>query len=100
MILSEQDSGRTVEVAEGDSVTIRLKENPTTGYRWAVETSGGLEWVEDDFELGGPAVGAAGTRVLLFRATRPGSHTLRLKNWREWEGESSVTDRFEANIVV
>jgi predicted secreted protein len=100
MILSEQDRGRTVEVAEGDVITIRLRENPTTGYRWSVDTTNGLVLVGDRFEAGGPAIGAAGVRVLQFRATRPGSHKLRLKNWQEWEGEDSITDRFEANVVV
>jgi inhibitor of cysteine peptidase len=100
MILSEQDRGRTVEVAEGDIITVRLRENPTTGYRWSVETTDGLELVGDDFEAGGGAIGAAGERVLEFRATRPGSHKLRLKNWREWEGDASVIDRFEADIVT
>jgi inhibitor of cysteine peptidase len=33
MILSEQDCGRTFEVSMGDVITVRLKENPTTGYR-------------------------------------------------------------------
>jgi|SRR5215204_3700833 predicted secreted protein len=100
MLLSEQDRGRTIEVAEGDIFTVRLKENPTTGYRWSVETTNGLEQVGDDFEAGGGAIGAAGVRVFEFRATRPGSHKLRLKNWREWEGEDSVIDRFEADIDV
>jgi predicted secreted protein len=98
MILSEQDRGRTVEVSVGSVVTVRLKENPTTGFRWWVEATNGLEEVGDDFEVGGPAIGAAGVRVLQFRAPRAGSHKLRLKNWREWEGEASVTNRFEANI--
>jgi inhibitor of cysteine peptidase len=100
MILSEQDRGRTIEVAEGDIITVRLKENPTTGYRWSVETTNGLELVRDDFEAGGGAIGAAGVRVLEFRATHPALYRIRLKNWREWEGEDSVIDRFEANVVV
>jgi predicted secreted protein len=100
MILSEQDRGRTIEVAEGDVITVRLKENPTTGYRWSVDTTNGLELVGDRFEAGGDAIGAAGVRVSEFRATRAGSHELRLRNWREWEGEDSVIDRFEANVVV
>src|SRR5262245_21975440 len=59
MVLSEQDFGRTVNVRMGEVVTVRLQENPTTGYRWAVETASGLEQTGDHFEAGG-AVGAAG----------------------------------------
>jgi len=85
MIFSEQDSGRTVKVKQGAMITIRLVENPTTGYRWAVEAGSGLEQVEDLNEPGG-RIGAAGVRVLQFQAKGIGTHELRLKNWREHEG--------------
>lgn len=100
MTLSEQDNGRTVELGAGDVVTVRLKENPTTGYRWAIENAGALESIGDDFEGGGGAIGAGGTRVLQFRASRAGSHELRMKNWQEWEGDSSSTERFDVTIVA
>jgi predicted secreted protein len=100
VILNEGDNGRTVELSVGSILTVRLQENPTTGYSWSVEAANGLEKVGDSFEAGGAAIGAAGVRVLQFRATRPGSHELRLKNWREWEGESSVANRFGAHIIV
>ena len=99
MDLNEQDSGRTVKVKQGAIITIRLVENPTTGYRWAVEAGSRLEQVEDQNEPGG-MIGAAGVRVLRFQAKGIDTHELRLKNWREWEGESSVIGRFNAWIVV
>jgi inhibitor of cysteine peptidase len=99
MDLNEQDSGRTIKVKRGAMITIRLVENPTTGYRWALEAGSGLEQVEDQNEPGGK-IGAAGVRVLRFHAKSIGTHELRLKNWREWEGESSVIGRFNAWIVV
>jgi inhibitor of cysteine peptidase len=100
VILSERDNDCTVEVSVGSILTVRLQENPTTGYSWSVEAANGLEQVGDSFEAAGEAIGEAGVRVLQFRATRPGSHELRLKNWREWEGEDSDTNRFGINIIV
>ena len=100
MTLSEQDNGRTIELSAGDIVTVRLKENPTTGYRWTVENAGGLELVDDRFEGGGGAIGAAGVRVLQFRSSSTGSHDLRLKNRQEWEGDSSIVERFNLTIAV
>ena len=99
MFLSEQDRGRTVEVGAGGLVTVRLKENPTTGYRWQLASAGGLELANDRFEPGN-AIGAGGVRVLEFRAASPGSHAIRMKNYAPWEGESSAIDSFEATIVV
>jgi len=100
MILNNQDRGRTVEVEAQSLVIVRLDENPTTGYRWNVETSGGLEMVGDSFERIGDAIGAGGVRVFQFRASDTGSHELGIRKWRDWEGESSIIDRFYATILV
>jgi len=35
--LTRADSGTIIEVRTGDTIIVRLDENPTTGYRWAVE---------------------------------------------------------------
>src|SRR5271165_6786870 len=34
LIFHEQDAGKTIEVQAGQKITIDLKENPTTGYKW------------------------------------------------------------------
>lgn len=81
-------------------VTVRLDENPTTGYRWNIETAEGLEMVGDSFERAGDAIGAGGVRVFQFRASEAGPHRLSIRKWRDWEGESSIIDRFYAIIVV
>lgn len=99
MILSEQDSGRTVEIGVGEVVTVRLKENPGTGYRWSVDATDGLDLIGDRSEVGG-AIGAAGVREFQFRPTKVGSYELHIKNWREWEGESSVVGRFNVRFSV
>jgi len=98
--LIDRDHGRTVESDQGEVLTIRLIENPTTGYRWAIESSGGLELIDDDFEISSKAMGSGGERVFQFRAASPGSHELHLKNWREWEGDKSITKRFDVNLLV
>jgi predicted secreted protein len=100
IILNDEDQGRTVEVKAQSLLTVRLKENPTTGYRWKVETAGGLEMAGDGFERVGDAIGAGGVHVFQFRASEAGSHKLSIRNWRDWEGESSIIDRFYATIVV
>jgi predicted secreted protein len=99
MTLTGADRGRRVEVGAGTVVGVRLPETPTTGYRWTVEAAGGLELVGDRADPAG-AIGGTGARELQFRATAPGSHELRMKQWREWEGEGSVIDRFAVTIVV
>jgi len=99
MILREQDSGRTVQVKQGETLSLRLAENPTTGYRWSVVSSGGLELVSDQNEAG-IGIGAGGMRVIQWVGRRAGTYELQLKHWREWEGEASVIGRFQASVVV
>jgi predicted secreted protein len=99
MILREQDSGRSVQVKQGETFSLRLAENPTTGYRWSVVSSGRLELVSDQNEAG-VGIGAGGVRVIRWVARKVGSYDLILKHWREWEGEGSVIGRFQASVVV
>jgi inhibitor of cysteine peptidase len=100
MILNDQDLGRTVEVEAQSILNMRLSENSTTGYRWEVENTGGLELVGDNFEKAGIAIEAGGVRIFQFRALDAGSHRLSIKKWRDWEGESSIIERFYATIVI
>jgi len=86
VVVDEQQSGTGIDVP------VRLKENPGTGYRWSVEQADGLT-VEETIK-GGVAPGAAGLREFRFRAGAPGSHRLRLRHWRDWEGEASIIGRF------
>ena len=101
--LTRADDGRTVDLSSGDALELRLKENPTTGYQWALEPDGGavlaLE-ASDYVAPTGPAVGGGGERVFTFKARQAGSATVRLKLWRAWEGEKSITERFAATVHV
>lgn len=81
-------------------MTVRLDENPSTGYRWNVETAEGLEIVGDSFERTGDLIGAGGVRIFQFRPLKAGSHRLGIRKWRDWEGESSIINRFNVTIVV
>lgn len=102
MILDELDNGRTVSLSAGSTFYVRLKENPTTGYRWSHDTIEGIEWVSDHYKLSDAdaGIGAESIRIFEFRATKCGSYHLKMKHWREWEGESSSIDRFQVKINV
>ena len=101
--LTEADGGKTIDVPAGAAVLICLNENPTTGYRWAIHQNDDavLPLQSSDFSsTTGAAVGAGGTRIFTFTAGRPGTVHVQLKLWREWEGDSSITDRYDVNIQV
>jgi predicted secreted protein len=100
MILNDQDSGRSLDVSIGSLVSVSLKENPTTGYRWMIEEKDGLELESESFEKASGATGSAGLRIFQFRASGTGLNKLKIKNMRDWEGDRSVIDRFSVMISV
>ena len=97
--LTLADRGKRVAIARSETLTLRLAENPTTGYRWAVLSNAGMELVRDTYEGGSGAVGAGSIRVLEFRATRAGSGSLELVNRQEWNPEGAA-DRWEVSVTV
>ncbi|HDR6218685.1 protease inhibitor I42 family protein [Bacillus cereus] len=100
MILTKQDSGRTVTMSIGDTFSIQLKENPTTGYRWALEEIEGIKLVQDDFKSSNNGIGSSGLRIFQLRTTKDGVYEIYIKNWQEWSGEASIVDRFYITIHV
>jgi inhibitor of cysteine peptidase len=101
--LTRADSGKVVETRVGDTLVVHLEENPTTGYRWAIEKRDeeviALHHVEfvSSHSVG---VGGGGQRRWTFTAQKAGLVTLELKLWRAWEGDASISERFTVTLQV
>jgi inhibitor of cysteine peptidase len=101
--LTQADNGRSVEVRPGNVIVIQLAENPTTGFRWAVDQIDEqiVTIVRVDYTTAaGGGIGGGGARSFTLKAEHSGTMELRLKLWRDWEGESSVIERFTVTIQV
>jgi len=101
--LTRADSGSSVQLRVGDVVAVRLAENPSTGFVWSTDSTSGdaLRLVESEYlPAADGGVGGAGERSLSFRAVTAGNVELRLKLWRQWEGDKSVVDRFGATVRI
>jgi predicted secreted protein len=101
--LTHENNGQSIEVQSGDIITIRLDENPTTGYTWKLEPEN-LELIEltqsDFVQNSGTGVGGGGQHIFTFKAMKAGVVSLNLKNWREWEGDRSIISLFTAKVKV
>ena len=104
--LNEADSGKTLRVVTGTRVFVRLRGNPTTGYRWqiadklgeALESTGEPEYTKDP---GKPAaVGTGGTFSFEFRAVRPGKATIKLAYRRPWEKSKPPAESFTLQLEI
>lgn len=101
-VLESGDSGSTRQMAVGDTLHIWLGENPTTGYRWAVESvdEAVVQVDATDYRRSTTGVGGGGKRCFSVTAVGEGRTRLALRHWRAWEGEKSMTARFELEVVV
>ena len=103
-VLTRADNNRTAELRIGERLDVRLPENPTTGFSWAVDendrrllTLEGTAYAPPD-EVG--FIGARGQRTFSFTARQPGDVALKLKYWRIWEGDGSVAERFAVTLRI
>ena len=66
LVLTEKDSGRTLDVEVGDTITLRLPANPSTGYLWSskLPDMGILREVENRYETPEKSRGVAGAQVV------------------------------------
>ncbi|WP_240515296.1 protease inhibitor I42 family protein [Bacillus toyonensis] len=100
MILTEKDLEHTLNISMNEVFTIQLEENPTTGYRWMLETVSNIKLIKDDFILLENTVGGAGIRIFQLCTTNKGLYEIYIKKWQEWIGETSVIKKFKILINV
>lgn len=102
IVVKEENDGGAVSAKVGDSLTVELAENATTGFRWApAEVDPGIIVLDkDELKLDGEtAVGAGGTRVFRFQVKGPGSMHLQFKLTRTWDSDAP-SKRFGIHVNV
>ena len=82
-----------VSLSIGDTLVVRLRENPGTGYRWApIDSPRCLSLVDDDIALPTAAKpGQSGVRVLTYTAVRAGEERVEFGLARAWEDLAART---------
>ena len=100
--LTEQDDGATIDVRVGQAVIVNLPENATTGYRWAIEhvDPRRVEVREAEPQYPASAVGSGGRAQWLFLSRASGMTRITMKQWRPWEGDTSIVERFHVQLRI
>ncbi|MDR1312029.1 MAG: protease inhibitor I42 family protein [Burkholderiaceae bacterium] len=107
LVSPDADSaGQTLRLALNQEIVVRLPDNPSTGFGWAVvhmpvfmEQLGTESLVRD--EQGDAAVaGAGGTRVWRFRAIAVGEDSLRFIYRRPWEKGTPPAKTVSYHLVI
>jgi inhibitor of cysteine peptidase len=101
--MTEIDAGdqEAVTAHVGDTVVVRLAENPSTGFTWTIAITGAGVVVADYSPAGGsdPRPGAPGQRTFVLNATTAGDADVVLTLARPWEaGAASQTRRLRVTV--
>lgn len=110
-VYTEADNGSTIRMTAGETFTIRLGENASTGYTWTLRQSSGLKLLRDEFEQprtsaapGDPSsvlVGAPGTRVFELEVAGAGTQLVHAVYHRTWEAKDDAgTQEFTLTVAV
>jgi inhibitor of cysteine peptidase len=102
--VTEADDGESVRLKVGDTFTVALPGNPSTGYSWngsadpeVVVLTGEPEFAPDAADEN--VVGAGGTVTMTYEAVKAGEADLKLQYSRVWESVQPQ-DTFSVTVVV
>lgn len=101
--VSDSDRGRTIELVVGDTLQVRLRGNPTTGFQWStvaadsnVVRAAGMPQFISEKDL----VGSPGTEAWRYVAVMQGSTRLELAYQRPFETGVAPAKTYDLNVVV
>jgi inhibitor of cysteine peptidase len=102
MEFDEQRNGDEVEIASGAEFDVSLAEQPTTGFRWNVVSTGepACRLCGDRFDADLSRPGAAGARVLHFETVQAGLGVIELAYRRGWEATATPARQFVLHVRV
>lgn len=102
MKIDEASNGRAITLTEGETLDLTLPENPTTGFRWIVESNGAPVCAlrDDTYEASAGPPGAGGQHRWSFQAVQPGAGRIALAYRRPWGQSASPAKTFAVTIRV
>ena len=101
--ITKDMNGETISVEKGDTITLSLAGNSTTGFNWElIEMSQSIlaPEGEPDYKSGSMLIGSGGVYTYKFNAVQAGSTTLKLVYHRSWEKDIPPAEMFEVFIEV
>ena len=100
LVYGTDDNGTTVTVNAGSTLTIRLAENPSTGFAWDESCSPGLTVVNSNYIQGANMPGAPGTNEWTITASEKGLQRFTAVYKRSWEPLVGNESTFVLDINV
>lgn len=101
--LTEKDNGRHISVSEGESISLALAGNPTTGYTWklvAVDRDVLAVESEPVVTADSSLTGSGGIFKFRFTPLKKGATAIKLIYHRPWEKDQKPIQTFQAYLSV
>ena len=103
--VDEELNGTTIHVLPGETIRLKLRSNPSTGFSWALgpfedgvlQTNGESEFVANPHREG--EAGYGGCEIWTFKARHSGKTEISLFYARSWEDKDPAR-RFKLNVVI
>jgi inhibitor of cysteine peptidase len=103
MVVTADDNGTNITVKQGENFTVKLQENPSTGYSWQLNVTEGLSILSDEY-IQDPApegyTGVPGNHTWIIQAMEPGNQTVDGIYKRPWENTTGTEDNFTIAVEV
>lgn len=102
VIVTDADNGKDIDLPAGDTLVVRLKSNPSTGYSWAIKgdpsplrlaKSSSKKNTQTSHGAGSPV-----TQELRLTATSAGMASLTLEYRRAWEYTAGPAKKFHLQV--
>ena len=103
LVVTEEQNTATVQTSLNSIITVKLQENPTTGFTWNLTTTPGLQIVNDTYvpsDTTGKMVGSGGTHIWDISTVAIGEQEIAAVNKRSWEPTSGNETAFSLTVVV
>ncbi len=98
---SGTDNGKTITVNKGETFTVKLDENPTTGYSWNMTVDNGLQVVSDRYVPSEPQLmGSGGYHEWTIKAVDNGTYKVKGVYRRPWEPITGSEQRYTLTVKV
>ncbi len=100
---------KTITAVTGQTFTIKLQQNTTTGYSWSYKADPQLKFIKEaevspipasTNEKDAPIVAAPNDKVWTFKATKPGTYKVTFQYTRAWEKDAKPIETVVYTIKV
>jgi inhibitor of cysteine peptidase len=103
LVVTEEQNTATVYMNMSSLITVRLPENPTTGYQWNLTTTDGLRIMDSRYipsDTTGKLAGSGGTHIWDISPVASGEQKIQAVYGRSWEQPAGNETTFSMTVIV